>query len=501
MQKPFVNTSPLANIKILGLEVTIGFSVILGLLVALGTLPWYGVIGVSLVPFLLILPQSSLWYILFDDWNFNRMSFALHPLITTSTMALFFWFIYIMTKALRRRQFLRFSPNALSLLVIAFFTYMALSYWLHNGEFDTTIINNLFFYLFLFQAMATLKDIRHFFWVGVVAGAILTATGLMQWMIQGLGDSGLTGFGPISTRVQYGFYILIALPILMALLPQYPWCSRLMLGGLSLAFTLVILGSLARGVILVFIISSLLWLFWYRRERQIAIFVLILLFAFMFTPNIVWQRVGTLMHLPYLVDTPNQLNALLSGRIPLMEAAWRMFENSPLAGLGYRSYKLLWSEFAPSSYIGAATRSIHFSAHSTYLQIMAELGIIGIALYIGIFVSAFRNLKRTAHMCKNLNERFLQSANSAVAISLIIFALHGLLDNSGWHDRPFYFFLALTAILRDQAHQLAKSPRPEFKNLLPDFTSRKFLQNRFPYLGFKGSVKKNTKPKSFFNNK
>lgn len=75
---------------------------------------------------------------------------------------------------------------------------------------------------------------------------------------------------------------------------------------------------------------------------------------------------------------------VLNGRIYLWELSKEMFFRSPIIGMGYGSYKIAASE------INAFT----LSAHNYYLQVLSELGIIGLSLYLLAFLSAiFYTLK------------------------------------------------------------------------------------------------------------
>ena len=62
-----------------------------------------------------------------------------------------------------------------------------------------------------------------------------------------------------------------------------------------------------------------------------------------------------------------------------------MFLEHPLVGVGVGNYYYECRKYAPI-FAGRA--------HTTYLEIMAELGIIGIFLFLGILFSTFKTLKK-----------------------------------------------------------------------------------------------------------
>lgn len=69
---------------------------------------------------------------------------------------------------------------------------------------------------------------------------------------------------------------------------------------------------------------------------------------------------------------------ILNGRTGLWELAVNMFKESPILGNGYGSYAIY------SKQMGAITTS----AHNYYLQVAAELGLMGLVLYVIVFMSA-----------------------------------------------------------------------------------------------------------------
>jgi O-antigen ligase len=68
---------------------------------------------------------------------------------------------------------------------------------------------------------------------------------------------------------------------------------------------------------------------------------------------------------------------LLNGRQGLWTRAIELFKSNPIFGAGYGSYAAYAS----------VTDAITTSAHNYYLQVAAELGVIGLILYVMAFVS------------------------------------------------------------------------------------------------------------------
>lgn len=423
--------------------------------VVLGIFSWRLGLLVALSPLLAVIPQGSLGYVLIDAWSLDALSLVFHPLVSTSTMALGFWAVYLVAQRGHNGKLPALRWNFLHLLLVAFFGYLSLSYWLTTGSFDPTILYNCVFYFLLLTAMSTLKQIRLFVWVAVAGGFVLTTSGLVQMAIEGLPPGGITGLG--ANHVQPAFFVLLSLPLLVALAAEQvrPW--NLLTALLGALFLVVILASFSRGVIAGLVVGLLLWMAW--RRHRIALAALVILAGLVLLVGARSGNIAVLERISPLLESSQELNQFSNGRVVLLSAAWNMFQTSPITGMGYQSYKALWASYAPPEHFGYLATPLladERSAHSTYLQIMAELGAVGLALYLVILGLALWNTWRAGEVFRSLgDQRSAHLLTIGVAVSVALFALHGLLDNSGWHDRPFYFFLALAVALRAHAESMA----------------------------------------------
>jgi hypothetical protein len=70
-----------------------------------------------------------------------------------------------------------------------------------------------------------------------------------------------------------------------------------------------------------------------------------------------------------------------NGRWQFWTAAWREFESAPIVGRGAGSYASWWAQHASFSYFV-------LNAHSLYLEVLGELGIVGFVLLTGSFGAA-----------------------------------------------------------------------------------------------------------------
>lgn len=145
-----------------------------------------------------------------------------------------------------------------------------------------------------------------------------------------------------------------------------------------------------------------------------------------------------------------------SGRTDIWTVGWRMVEDRPVAGVGLGAFKdeTVHYLLAP----GAIKRSDYIVdhprvAHNLYLEVLAEVGVVGLALYLAIAfgsvllgLGAAREFDRTGRRAEGMLAR-------AVVLALLA-VLAGSFFVSVEYTKPFWIVVALGPIL------LALSRRP-----------------------------------------
>ena len=87
--------------------------------------------------------------------------------------------------------------------------------------------------------------------------------------------------------------------------------------------------------------------------------------------NILVERVTSAVDLSY---ASNRARLLRWGQ------AFVMFAESPILGKGYGAFAMLYEEDV--ALVGSYTAQYQLGAHSEYLQVMAELGIVGLGIWV-----------------------------------------------------------------------------------------------------------------------
>ncbi len=177
--------------------------------------------------------------------------------------------------------------------------------------------------------------------------------------------------------------------------------------------------------------------------------VVALFLALRFIPiEAVQERAATIV--PYVESTiagKTDATSTVSGRGYHIRIALAIFQDFPILGVGYRNYGhhfLHYQRFVPGAervYTGMR------SAHGSHYQVMAELGVVGIVLWVSLFVVGYRNL-RVAY--RNTSGDRSSSEFQLVRAVILVFsiqALYGFYQNIHL-EKIFWFLLGLTVAVR-----------------------------------------------------
>ncbi len=177
----------------------------------------------------------------------------------------------------------------------------------------------------------------------------------------------------------------------------YGIISGLILSGLLLTF------SRGAYIALVFSFISLIPFVGYKfKNRKAGIILMVMIISFLFLGQPIISR---------FISSFDAAEGSNAGRILIWQNAIEVFKQNPVIGVGVGNYPLTQDEFISS-------RS-PINAHNTYLEIVTELGLSGLLLWLGMLTSALWLLFRNA---KN------NSLALAALGGLVFFATHGFFE-------------------------------------------------------------------------
>jgi putative inorganic carbon (hco3(-)) transporter len=139
-----------------------------------------------------------------------------------------------------------------------------------------------------------------------------------------------------------------------------------------------------------------------------------------------------------------------SGRRELWATAWRSSQDRPFYGLGFGAFADVSNELIVQT-PGVSLR--HFAlrphgteVHSAYLGSLAELGVIGLSLYLGVLVSTAVALRRTARKARAVGNDFVMRVANALLVSLVGWAVASVFLSSET-SRPLWIVVGLSLAL------------------------------------------------------
>ncbi len=152
-----------------------------------------------------------------------------------------------------------------------------------------------------------------------------------------------------------------------------------------------------------------------------------------------------------------------TGRVDIWTIGWRMVQDEPLRGVGSGNFKYRSVHYLLEP--GALERADYIVddpkvAHNTYLQVLAELGIVGLVLFLGIISFSLRCTVRAVRAFQRAGDQHMEVISRALFVaitSLLVAAFFG----SRQYQNQLWLLLsvgpALWAIARTQANALSRA--------------------------------------------
>ncbi|MDA3876700.1 MAG: putative O-glycosylation ligase, exosortase A system-associated [Halothiobacillus sp.] len=206
--------------------------------------------------------------------------------------------------------------------------------------------------------------------------------------------------------------------------------------GFGMFFTgIAILGTYSRGgLIALAIVAGALFLKSRRRLAIVLVIIVVGLTAYQFMPAKWTDRMGTLRHATQTGSGES--------RIQSWKFAANVAVHHPLVGGGFDDYEnqSFWNTFAPE---GAKQRAIH----SIYFRVMSEQGFVGLALFLALLASSWRNCSRIRKRTRGFPEqKWAYDLASMLQVALIAFMVAGAFLPMSYFDLT-YQLMALCALL------------------------------------------------------
>lgn len=290
---------------------------------------------------------------------------------------------------------------------------------------------------------------------GIFLGTLTTiqaATGTYEFEYWGFGSAEIRNIagevndyrvqGPVSSNY-YAMFLVVLVPL--ALDRLWHERSKVMRGLAAWALVVCsvsILFTFSRGGLLALLVVLGLMLvrhpprLWVTLTGLAGIILMLLL-----TPSEYLSRIGNLTQVISIAGggegQGSQLEEnALRGRLSEMTVAAQMFGDYPILGVGYNNFEVNYLDYSPE--IGLDSRREGRAAHSLYLEIAAETGIIGLSVFSFIMIVYFHGLWQSYRRFSRVGFQDYADITAAFAIGVLGFLICSVFLHSAY---PRYFWL------------------------------------------------------------
>ena len=344
-------------------------------------------------------------------------------------------FIATLIKLATNKKPLRFQKDLIIIFSVLFFICIFISGLTQIGAFTrgnfTVFASMLIFAVIIIALVDTLRRFRIVIWTGAIAiffGSLGAVLGFVAY-----GDSNrMSGayYGPNEFAILLLPFIGISLYLVFTSKAKAAKIAALVI---TMTLILALISTVSRGGIIglggMFIVAAMK-----AKKKMRAIFIIgVLAVIFLnFMPAAMRDRFQkTRVEETYTgegtVDSTTR-------RYNLSAAAWAMFREKPLFGVGIGNYFYNCSQYAPVS---------PGRAHNMYLEVLAELGIVGGFLFFGILFLTFGKLNRL----RRSNSAIISGYASGMFIGLIGFCFAAIFLHAE-QEKVLWFIIFMSVALK-----------------------------------------------------
>lgn len=255
-------------------------------------------------------------------------------------------------------------------------------------------------------------------------------------------------------HTSYGATIAFVIPVLFSLIVlSKSLISKISFSLLLTYFTFALIFSYSRAAWLSVVVAASIWFVWFLRIRfsillTSFIVVVVLLVSFQFEINR-WLSSNTTdssgnlkEHLNSAMNVTTDASNL--ERINRWSAALRMFKERPVFGWGPGTYMFYYAPFQRSYQrtIISTNFGTGGNAHSEYLGLLADSGLLAMIGYVLILVFVFYRGFSISRKIKNRQYRILLIGS---LLGLVTYTVHGFMNDFLDSDKiatPFWGFIA-----------------------------------------------------------
>jgi putative inorganic carbon (HCO3(-)) transporter len=397
------------------------------------------------------------WLLVFTVVLFFRPHDIFPPLavLRPAEMAALAGLVALVVGRLSRGQIVtRMTPEfaaviALGALILALAPF---SIWFGGtvGVFTDQYAKVILIYLLAVNVIDSPKRLERFTWILVLAVGYVAFRAVFDYargvnLLRG----GTRVMGSVGGMMQnpndlaLNMVVFLPLAAFLAMRPG-PVMRRLVAAGCAFCMMGAIVASGSRGGSLGFVAMLIVLAITFVRRRPALVFAgaLAVLCSLPLVPSSYWQRIAS------ITDASKDEVQSSQARRRLYAESFDAFVQNPLTGVGAGQFK----DWNPTKRIEA-----WHEAHNVWLQVAAELGIGGLAIFLFLVFRAFYAVSQTRRLLARLQHRDAIAKDEAATFDAHAAAMTASLV--GWcvcsmfssvaYSWTFYYLLALAANPRD----------------------------------------------------
>ncbi len=360
-------------------------------------------------------------------------------------------FCYLLKKILKKEAL--FTHTAINVPLFFFFILTCLS-MVHsislNDSMKGGVIRLLEYIFIFFIVVEEIKDKKHLGKVLLFMGfGVILASFDAIWQVWTRKDF-IRGYEPVinldlvratasfKDSNVLGIYLSAIAPLIFGL--ALYWSKKrmkLVLALTSIAVLAAIAFTYSRPTLLAIYVALFLLGFAMRDRRLIAVLVILTLISPFLLPKNVknWmQGVGY-----------NPLRVMCNDdRIAVYRNTLHMIKAHPLIGLGANTYMKNYKNYREAVEYRNIVTQDYMYAHNIYLHMAAEIGLLGLAVFIWLLYKLFLE---TMRIYRDTEDRYLKIVSISLVACLAAFLVNGLTESSLYYSRVAVIFWYLCGLV------------------------------------------------------
>jgi O-antigen ligase len=333
------------------------------------------------------------------------------------------------------------------------------------SEIGTFLLEGMVLVLLLVNVVRTPEMLRNVVWMILMAGAAMGSISLWQELTHSYGKTlgGLAQVESLTYKVQHGaeqqLRPRLAGPIgeknryaqiMLVLLPLAVWLVRTesrrilrfagsAMGALTLAGGLLTFSRGAFVALVVTVLAALAMRF--LRARHVVPMAIVLVgLTFAIAPDYI-TRVQSLSTVDAATSTDQgTADAAIVGRATENLAALNTFRDHPFIGVGPGEFFATYSQ-SEGNALDLRFLQTNRHAHSLYLEMAADVGIVGLGMFLAVVLLTMAQLRRLSHALARRRPELAELAR-ALILALVAYMASGVFLQLSF-QRYFWFLIAL----------------------------------------------------------